>query len=187
MIDLVAELFRGKYLDKAGRFDMSRGLHGLVKGPEGPEFVLVPAAESATGKDVVVAETDIAVFLRSKGAIYTAAEALLNHLGLTFRDLKRVFIAGGFGYHLDIMNSVTIGLLPDLPLETFHFLGNGSLAGAHMAVLSQDALEIAEEIADRTTYFDLSTDLGFMNRFTSSLFIPHTDVEKFPSVVVSRE
>ena len=187
MIDLVAELFRGKYLDKAGRFDMRRGLHGLVKGPEGPEFVLVPAAESATGKDVVVAETDIAVFLRSKGAIYTAAEALLNHLGLTFRDLKRVFIAGGFGYHLDIMNSVTIGLLPDLPLETFHFLGNGSLAGAHMAVLSQDALEIAEEIADRTTYFDLSTDLGFMNRFTSSLFIPHTDVEKFPSVVVSRE
>ena len=144
---------------------------------------MVPASESATGKDVTISETDIAVFIRSKGAIYTAAEALVTHMGLTFEDVEQIFIAGGFGYHLDIVNSITIGLLPDLPMESLHFLGNGSLAGARMALMSTEALQEIDDIADRITYFDLSTDPTFMNRFTSSLFIPHTDVEKFPSVI----
>ena len=104
-------------------------------------------------------------------------------MGLSFDDVQRVFIAGGFGYHLDIVNSITIGLLPDIPLEAVHFLGNGSLAGARIALCSTEALQETNNIADRITYADLSTDSTFMNRFTSSLFIPHTDVEKFPSVV----
>jgi len=183
MIDLVAELFRIGYIDKGGRFRTDRHIPNLVNGADGPEFVVAPAGESATGKDLTISETDIAVFIRSKGAIFTAAEALINHVGLTFEDIERVFIAGGFGYHLDIVNCVTIGLLPDIPLESVHFLGNGSLAGARMALLSTAALQEANEIAKRITYFDLSTDPTFMNRFTSSLFIPHTDVEKFPSVV----
>jgi uncharacterized 2Fe-2S/4Fe-4S cluster protein (DUF4445 family) len=187
MIDLVAELFRTNYLDKRGRFQMDRDLPHLNDGPDGPEFVVVPASESATGKDVTISETDIAVFIRSKGAIYTAAEALVTHMGLTFEDVEQVFIAGGFGYHLDIVNTITIGLLPDLPMESLHFLGNGSLAGARMALKSARALQEIEDIADRITYFDLSTDPTFMNRFTSSLFIPHTDVEKFPSVIARQE
>jgi uncharacterized 2Fe-2S/4Fe-4S cluster protein (DUF4445 family) len=187
MIDLVAELFRAGYLDKRGRFLMDCGLPGIGEGPDGPEFVLVPAVESMTGKNLVVTETDLAVFIRSKGAIYTAAEALVSHPGLSFTDLQRVYIAGGFGYHLDIGNSITIGLVPDLPRERFHFLGNGSLAGARLGLLSQEALRASEEIAERMTYFDLSTDVAFMNRFTSSLFLPHTDVEAFPSVVRTGE
>jgi uncharacterized 2Fe-2S/4Fe-4S cluster protein (DUF4445 family) len=187
MIDLVAELFRVGYLDKRGRFRTDCDLPGLAEGPDGPEFVLATAAESMTGKSLVITETDIAVFVRSKGAIYTAAEALINHLGVSFADLQRIYIAGGFGYHLDIDNSVTIGLVPDLPRERFHFLGNGSLAGARLGLLSQEALRASEEIAERMTYFDLSTDSAFMNRFTSSLFLPHTDVEAFPSVTKTRE
>ena len=118
-----------------------RDLAHLIDGPDGPEFVVVPASESATGKDVTISETDIAVFIRSKGAIYTAAEALVTHMGLTFEDVEQVFIAGGFGYHLDIANTITIGLLPDLPMESVHFLGNGSLAGARMALMSTEALQ----------------------------------------------
>ena len=75
----------------------------------------------------------------------------------------------------------------DLPADRFHFVGNGSLDGARLALLSQDALRAAETVAERMTYFDLSTDATFMNRFTSSLFIPHTDVETFPSVVLAEE
>jgi len=187
MIDLVAEMFRAGYLEKSGRFRTESEIPGLVDGPDGLEFVVVPGNESATGKPLTISETDIAVFLRSKGAIYTAAEALINHVGVRFEDVERVFIAGGFGYHLDIVNCITIGLLPDLPLKTFHFLGNGSLAGARMALLSTEVLQSANLVASRITYFDLSTDSMFMNRFTSSLFIPHTDLENFPSVVVSQE
>jgi len=182
LIDLVAELFRADYIDKAGRFQMDSRPH-LREGEDGREFVLVPAEQSGTGQDVVITEPDIAIFVRSKGAVYTAAETLLEHLGLSFEDVERVYISGGFGNYLDIANAITIGLMPDLPRERFHFIGNGALAGARMALLSREALEEVERIASLTTYFDLSTDPKFMQDFSRSLFIPHTDVEKFPSVV----
>jgi uncharacterized 2Fe-2S/4Fe-4S cluster protein (DUF4445 family) len=157
-------------------------LSGVREGEFEWEFLLVPAEASDTGQDVVVTQCDLDVFLRSKGAVYTAAESLVSHLGLSFADVDRVYIAGGFGNYLDLRNAITIGLLPDLPLEKFHFLGNASLAGAKMVLMSREALEEAERIAAKMTYWELSTDPKFMNEFTSSLFLPHTNLEKFPSV-----
>jgi uncharacterized 2Fe-2S/4Fe-4S cluster protein (DUF4445 family) len=157
---------------------------GVREGEFEREFLLVPAEASDTGQDVVVTQCDIDVFLRSKGAVYTAAESLVSHLGLSFADVDRVYIAGGFGNYLDLRNAITIGLLPDLPLEKFHFLGNASLAGAKMGLMSREALEEAERIAAKMTYFELSTDPKFMADFVSSLFLPHTDLEKFPSVAL---
>jgi uncharacterized 2Fe-2S/4Fe-4S cluster protein (DUF4445 family) len=145
--------------------------------------VLVPAEQSETGQDLVVTEPDIAIFVRSKAAIYAAAGTLLAHLGLSFEDVERVYISGGFGNYLDVANAVTIGLLPDLPRDRFHFIGNGALAGAGMALVSREALAEVERVTSLMTYFDLSTDSRFMGDFTRALFIPHTDVEKFPSVV----
>jgi len=182
LIDLVAELFRADYIDKAGHFQMDGRLH-VREGEDSNEFVLIPAERSGTGKDLVVTEPDIAIFVRSKGAIYTAADTLLGHLGLSFADVKQIYISGGFGNYIDIANAITIGLLPDLCRDRFHFIGNGALAGARMALASREALEEVERITALTTYFDLSTDPKFMGDFTRSLFIPHTDVEKFPSVV----
>jgi uncharacterized 2Fe-2S/4Fe-4S cluster protein (DUF4445 family) len=52
-----------------------------------------------------------------------------------------------------------------------------------MCLASREALAEAEAVAMRMTYFDLSTDPKFMGDFTSSLFLPHTDLERFPSVV----
>jgi uncharacterized 2Fe-2S/4Fe-4S cluster protein (DUF4445 family) len=185
LIDCVAELVRWGYVDRAGKFHPELGRPRLRRGELEWEFLLVPAAESEAGRDLVVTQSDIDVFLRSKGAVYTAAESLISHLGLAFSDLDRVYIAGGFGNYLDLRNSISIGLMPDLPLEKFHFLGNASLAGAKMSLLSWEALEEAEKIAAQMTYFDLSSDPKFMNEFVSSLFLPHTDLEKFPSVARS--
>jgi uncharacterized 2Fe-2S/4Fe-4S cluster protein (DUF4445 family) len=84
---------------------------------------------------------------------------------------------------VDVANAVLIGLFPDLPMEKFQFIGNGSLLGARMCLVSRAALQDAEGVAERMTYVDLSTDAKFMNDFTSSLFLPHTAVEKFPTVM----
>ena len=185
LIDLVAELFRADFIDKAGRFQMDgqNGRPHMRDGEDDKEFVLVSADQSGTGQDLVVTEPDIAIFIRSKGAVYTAATTLLEYLGLSFQDVGRVYISGGFGNYLDIANAITIGLMPDLPHDHFHFIGNGALAGARMALVSREALEEVERAASIMTYFDLSTDPKFMRDYTRSLFIPHTDVEKFPSVV----
>jgi len=135
------------------------------------------------GKDIVLTEADIDNLIHSKGSIYMAAECLLTHVDLTFNDIKHIYIAGGFGNYLNIERAVEIGLLPDVDRNRFHFVGNGSVQGAKMALLSQDALHyIQERIAGAMTDFELSSDYKYMNEYSSCLFLPHTNIEKFPSL-----
>jgi len=183
-IDLVAELFKAGIVDRTGRFRTGNNNSSLREGEGEPEFLLVGKVDSASGKDIVITESDIATLIRTKGAIFTAAEAIMKHVGLTWSSIERIFISGGFGNYLDIKHSITIGLLPDIELEKFHFIGNGSITGAQMSLLSLDAFMMAKNIVRKMTYFDLSTDSWFMKEYTSSLFLPHTDLEKFPSVEV---
>ncbi|MHB9105562.1 MAG: ASKHA domain-containing protein [Armatimonadota bacterium] len=180
LIDTVASLLRSGCLERSGLLvhDGDR----VREGDDGPEFVLVDADQTANGKALTITQADIQNFIRSKGAIYHASECLLNSVGLTFADLTNVYISGGFGNYLDIAKAITIGMLPDLPLEHFQFIGNGSVQGAKMMLLSREAQQAMEIIASRMTYIELSTDPKFMNEYTSALFLPHTDIERFPSV-----
>ena len=185
-IDLLAELFMSGIVDRSGRFRKDTRIKHIREGTDGFEFVLVEKNHAGVERDIVINEADIATFIRSKGAIYTAAEALLFHVGYTWSDVERIYISGGFGNCIDIRRSIIIGLLPDLPVEKFRFIGNGSITGAQMCLLSRAAFQETILITDGMTYFDLSTDQWFMNEYTSSLFLPHTDLEKFPSVMVRR-
>ena len=186
-IDLVAELLMAGIIDRTGRFLENKDDDRLREGDDGPEFVLFAKGERRAERDIVITEADIATFIRTKGSLFTAAEALLYHVGYTWPDVDRVFISGGFGNYIDVQRAVTIGLLPDLPIEKLHFIGNGSITGAQMCLLSREAYQEAVRISGNMTYFDLSTDPWFMNEYTSSLFLPHTDLEKFPSVVLPEE
>jgi uncharacterized 2Fe-2S/4Fe-4S cluster protein (DUF4445 family) len=113
-----------------------------------------------------------------------ATESLLDHVGMTFEDLKHIYIAGGFGNYLRIDQGVRIGLLPDLDPSLFKYIGNGSVQGAKMALLSQEALlNLQEQIAGAMTYMELSTSHKYMNEYSSCLFLPHTNIEKFPSLM----
>jgi len=98
-----------------------------------------------------------------------------------------VYIAGGFGHHIDLDNAVAIGLLPDLPRERFTFLGNASLDGAKLCLLSKEKREEALAAHRAMTYVELSTDQRFFDRFSSASFLPHTDLGRFPSVGKLRE
>jgi uncharacterized 2Fe-2S/4Fe-4S cluster protein (DUF4445 family) len=183
LIDVVAELLRMGCIDRTGRFVPEVCGARLSRDGGQSEFVVVPGSGTALGRDIVITEADIGSFIRAKGAIYTAAEALLRHTSLDFTDIRHVYVAGGFGNYLDVRKAIRIGLLPDLPLDRFQFIGNGSLQGAKMALLSRQAFDVMEKrIAPNMTNFELSTDPQFMNEYTGSLFLPHTNIEKFPSV-----
>ena len=152
------------------------------------EFVLFSGDETALGQDIVLTAADIQNLIRSKGSIYMAAECLLDYVNLSFDDIRHVYIAGGFGNYLRIPQAVGIGLLPDLPHDRFHFVGNGSVQGAKMALLSEAALEyMIEKVAGSMTYIELSTYHKYMNEYSSCLFLPHTNIEKFPSAVNRRQ
>ena len=181
-IDLLAELFKAGVIDRSGNIKENIRSPRVRKGKEGPEFVLAWAQETQTGEDVIITQVDITNLIRSKGAIYTAAKVLTNKTGLELSDVKKIYLAGGFGNYLNIEKSVWIGLLPDLDKEKFKFIGNTSLAGAKFALLSYDAMVKANEIARKMTYIELSVEPSFMNEYTGALFIPHTDIDRFPTV-----
>jgi uncharacterized 2Fe-2S/4Fe-4S cluster protein (DUF4445 family) len=146
------------------------------------EYVLAHGDETETGKSVVITESDISNLIKSKGAILAAMRLLLNSVGMSFEDLERIFVAGGFGNHLDVEKAIFIGLLPDVPPERVKFIGNSSLTGARMALLSRHALARAKTLARQMTYFELSVDPKFYDEFVAALFLPHTDTDLYPSV-----
>jgi len=183
LIDALAEILRTGIIDRAGKFTDTASADLLRETRQGKEFMLVPAARAGVDHDIVITETDIEHIIRSKGAIFTAMLILLEKVDLTFRDIHLFYVAGGFGNYLNLRNAVTIGLLPDLPVERFRFIGNASLTGARMALLDQRHREDLTGIAERVTYIELITETQFMDRYVASMFLPHTDVSLFPSVM----
>ena len=183
-VDILAHLLRSGVMDKTGRLNMESNVRRLRRGPEGvPEFIVVREGEKGAERDLTITQSDIANLVRAKGAVYAAAKVLLNSLGLQMTDLKEILVAGAFGNYLDMENAVFTGLLPDVPGDKLRFVGNTSLRGAKMATLNQRYYEDATRVASGMTYFELSTDPTFMEAFTSACFIPHTNIEEFPSVV----
>jgi uncharacterized 2Fe-2S/4Fe-4S cluster protein (DUF4445 family) len=181
LIDAIAELLMEHIIDQNGKFiNFNHPRVQVVE--EVPEFVIAPGTETESGDSVVVTEDDIGNLMKSKGAILAAMKTLLDNLGMGFNDLEQIYVAGGFGAHLNIEKSIVIGMLPDLPLERIRFIGNSSLGGARLTLLSSHAFQKAEAIAKQMTYFELSVHPGFMNEFVAALFLPHTQMELFPTV-----
>jgi uncharacterized 2Fe-2S/4Fe-4S cluster protein (DUF4445 family) len=183
-VDLIAEMLRVGVIDKTGRIDPDTPGHRVEETEYGElRYVVIPPEQSGADKGIFVTQGDVNNILRAKGAVYAAASVLLKALDMTFDDLTEIMVAGAFGNFLNLENAVFIGLLPDIPTKRLRFVGNASLAGAKLAALSERAYEEIFRVADRTTYFELSTDPGFMDQFVSACFFPHTNVELFPSVV----
>ena len=135
-------------------------------------------------EDIVFTETDIHSLILSKGAVYAGFKVLLNQAGLDFSMVDRVWVTGGFGQYLDVEKAITIGLFPDIDRNKFRYYGNSSIVVAYMALLSDDCRNEARKISNNMTYIDFSSNNQFMDEFTSALFLPHTDLNSFPSVTI---
>ncbi|MHB0869095.1 MAG: ASKHA domain-containing protein [Chloroflexota bacterium] len=182
MIDLMAEMFLSGIVDRAGRMNSELGTPRIRRGDHGGEYVVAWAGETAEGQDIVITEVDVNNLLRTKSAIYAGFSVLVNSMGLAFADIEQVFIGGGFGRYINVEKAIQIGLLPDLPWETFNYLGNTSALGAYASLVSREAKEVTEEVARKMTYLELSADNRFMEEYISGLFLPHTNLASFPSV-----
>jgi len=182
VINITAELLETGLLEPNGKFKPDAAGSRLRQGPDGFEYLLVPAAASGTGSDIVFTEVDIDNFMRAKAAMYAGCRALLEMIGMDHRDLDEIIIAGSFGSYIDIEKSIITGLLPDIPLDRFTFAGNSSLAGARAAAISREALRESVRIARAITNVELSEHPNYMDHYTAALFFPHTEARLFPSV-----
>jgi len=182
MIDILAEMYLNGVIDQKGKIREEIGSKRVRRGENGLEYVLAWRIESAINKEIVITEVDLDNLIRAKAAIYAGFATLLSHMGMTFGDVQKLYIAGGFGRYLDIERAITIGMLPDMALDKFQFLGNTSIMGAYYGLLCDRLRHEAEEIAKKMTYVELSVSRSFMDEYMSALFLPHTDLHSFPTV-----
>ena len=182
LIACIYELVKNGIIGPDGKFHRTRKDDRLAIEDNIPHYIIAHANETETGADVVITETDIDNLIKSKGAVFAAIKSLLDYIDLGFDQIETFYVAGGFGNFLDVPKSVAIGLLPDLPHEKIQFIGNSSLSGARMCLLSEKAFETCTNIASSMTNIELSTHQPFTDDYIAALFLPHTDRKLFPSV-----
>jgi uncharacterized 2Fe-2S/4Fe-4S cluster protein (DUF4445 family) len=104
----------------------------------------------------------------------------MKKVGVGIKDINNLYLAGAFGNYIDMRNATTLGIFPDFQNAKVVYIGNGSVAGAYLALLSSKKRAEAEEIAEIMTYYDLTVDPDFMEEYSSALYIPGNP-ELFPS------
>ncbi len=185
LIDLAAQMFLAQIIDIRGKFVPSN-CRGRLKEIDGIfHLIVVPVEQSATGKDLTISQLDLDSLIRSKAAMFTILETITNTVGIGLSELSTFYVAGTFGSFINPRSAISIGMLPDLPLETYKSLGNSSLGGAALVLTRPACLDDIDKIRDRITYMELNVNQDFMNRFSAAKFIPHTDTARFPSVKLS--
>ena len=182
IIDIIAELFRCSIINARGLFDregerVKRDAHGMGR------YVLATAEESETGREISINEVDIDNFIRAKGAIFSAIDTMLQSVDMTPECIDKVYVAGGIGSGINMRNSVNIGMLPDVELEKYQYIGNSSLTGSYAMVMSDEANAKCVELGANMTYLELSTYPGYMDSFVAACFLPHTNASLFPNSI----
>ena len=182
IIDIISELFRCGIINARGQFvregdRVRRDQHGMGR------YVLADSHESETGREISINEVDIDNFIRAKGAIFSAIDTLLKSVDMEVDMIDHVYVAGGIGSGINMKNAVNIGMLPDVDLSKYSYIGNSSLTGAYAMVLSDHANAKCHEVGANMTYLELSTYPGYMDSFVAACFIPHTDRNLFPNSI----
>ncbi|MBQ6631392.1 MAG: DUF4445 domain-containing protein, partial [Romboutsia sp.] len=183
IIDLICQMLVNGIIDRRGKIHRDINNERIrFNEHEIGEYVLAFKEEYNLENDITVNEVDIDNFIKAKGAIYSGASVLIESLGMDFSVIDKVYIAGGIGNNLNIENSILIGLLPDIDREKFIYIGNSSLVGSYLALVSEDAKNKLKNIGNEMTYVELSVYPTYMDEFISACFLPHTNIEEFPTV-----
>ncbi|RLC95096.1 MAG: ferredoxin [Chloroflexi bacterium] len=162
ILDAMAQLYLAGVLDKSGRL----GDHPRVRSRAGQrEFVLVSEEERDGRPAICITQGDIRELQLAKGAIRTGINVLLESTGCSEQDIEEVVIAGAFGSYIDVSSAVTVGMLPPLPLDRFHQVGNAAGTGARLVLTSMGKRSEAQAMARRIQYIELTTAPQFHDTF----------------------
>ncbi|HOV91128.1 MAG TPA: ASKHA domain-containing protein [Syntrophorhabdaceae bacterium] len=183
LIDCLAEMILAGIITQNGRFNRDLPTRRIREVDNVCEYVLCYKEETRIGRDITITEMDIDNLIRAKAAMFAGCKVLLDSVGLSFFDLHNIIIAGGFGHYIDPIKAQIIGLLPELPSERFKFIGNSSLHGACLYMLSKRYVSQAVRIAGMMTNIELANNNRFMDEFVAAMFLPHTDERLFPETM----
>jgi len=182
VVDAVAEMFRCGVINQRGDFNKNleskrvRAVNGETK------FVIAWKHETGLDNDITISRRDIQEMQLAKAALHTGATVLMNKRNVAEADIEHVYIAGAFGKYLNPESAKLIGLIPDLATEKIEFVGNTAVSGAKMALVSMQARNEAKEISNSVNYVELMSAPDFRKEFLDSVFLPHRNTERYPSI-----
>jgi len=168
ILDAMAQLYLAGVLNRGGRMDLQTGVR--VDGDQ-REFVLASDEEGNERRAITITQKDVRQVQLAKGAIRTGIQLLLQSQGLSEGDIDEVIIAGAFGTYIDVGSAITIGMLPDLPVDRFRQVGNAAGRGATLALVSRAERDEAHAMARKVGYIELASSPDFMNVFTQAMYL----------------
>lgn len=180
LITMAAVMFETGVINNRGKFNRDHGTRRIRENNGVWEYVVSWAAETQIDRDIVLTEPDLDNLIRAKGAIYSGCMTLLEEVGLTMDLVERIILAGGFGSYIDLEKAMTIGLLPEIDPDRVTFIGNSSLMGARMSSLTNRIRRDVVSVTQKMTNFELSETPSYMDNYIAAMFLPHTEIEKFP-------
>jgi uncharacterized 2Fe-2S/4Fe-4S cluster protein (DUF4445 family) len=181
LIDAVAEMLRTGIIDETGRLQPPDKLKGKVcekiaerieQRKTGFDFRLVDAENTRDGHPIFITQKDIRELQLGKAAIFAGIRILEKQYGITDNDISEIFLAGGFGNFIRRSSAKRIGLIPNIQSEKIRFVGNASLSGAKLLLLSRKLHSVVETISTQTEYIELSISEDFQNEFANAMMFP---------------
>jgi uncharacterized 2Fe-2S/4Fe-4S cluster protein (DUF4445 family) len=137
---------------------------------------IVLSDRGSLGRRILVTQEDIRQVQLAKGAIRAGIDLLMEDLCLSAAELEEIVLAGAFGSYIRPQSALGIGIIPSIPLERIHAIGNAAGRGAQMALLSRAAHAESLRISDRLRYLPLSSVPGFHRRFVAAMTFPELSV-----------
>jgi uncharacterized 2Fe-2S/4Fe-4S cluster protein (DUF4445 family) len=167
IFDTLAQLFLNGIIDQGGR--IKEGHPRVRDNEKGREFVIVSEEERGGGPAITITQEDVRELQLAKAAIRSGIRILLQAQGISDGDIDQVVVAGAFGTYLDIASAIAIGMLPAIPLNRFHQVGNAAGAGAKVALVSRQARETARQLVRNIHYIELAGAPDFHTLFMHAL------------------
>ncbi len=180
IIDLLAQMRLAGWIDISGRLapEMSQSIIFL----EAERQYAAVYALKEDGQPLFFTQQDIDQYCDTKAASFTMIECLLQSVGCSEQDIARCHLSGAFPYYSDLRSAITIGMFPDLPLERYSCAANTSLDGARRLLLNRELMNDIQELTQNLYCVQFASIPDFLVRMQAAKFIPHTDMDRFPSV-----
>jgi uncharacterized 2Fe-2S/4Fe-4S cluster protein (DUF4445 family) len=184
IIDVIAEMLKAGIIDTTGKICVAN--ERIRPGDRGTEYIIAKKEETANEQeDIVITQQDIREVQKAKAAIHTGCSILLSKMGVANSAVHKLIMAGAFGMYIDPQNAITIGMIPEFPLDRIEFAGNTAGSGARMALKSIDARKTAEELALKMGYVELAAEPSFQEEYLNSMNFPHADYALYPLTLAS--
>lgn len=166
VIETVAELLKNEMIDETGLYiDEFFETGFLLSAPNGVNRI----SDMGNKEEIVFTQKDIREFQMAKAAVRAGIDILISQYGIEKEEIKNVYLAGGFGFHLNIEKAISVGLLPGEVCDKVKVVGNSSLGGMVKFLSDKDKMTKVQKILDITQEIILAENEEFNAKYLCSM------------------